>query len=180
MASAPEQLEEDVLEVGLTAVERHDLVPGERLDERVGTTHASTEAVFRAVTALGGNKGWHSGEWLWRVRGLVDLAWGGPGLRRGRRHPSELRVGDYVDFWRVERLDAGSLVSLRAEMVLPGDAWLDFRIEREGSLTTMTQTARFRPRGLWGRAYWYAVAPFHRFVFAGLARGVIDDAQRDL
>lgn len=148
-------------------------------DERVVTTHASPEAVFRAVTALGGNKGWYSGEWLWRFRGLIDLAWGGPGLRRGRRHPSALRVGDYVDFWRVERLEAASLVSLRAEMVLPGEAWLDFRIEREGALTTMTQTARFKPRGLWGRAYWYAVAPFHRFVFAGLARGVIDDAQRD-
>ena len=147
-------------------------------DERVVTTRATPESVYRAVTSLGGDTGWHGGEWLWRVRGLLDLVWGGPGLRRGRRHPRDLRVGEYVDFWRVEELDEPSFVSLRAEMVLPGEAWLDFRIQRDGTLTTLTQIARFTPRGLWGRAYWYAVAPFHRFVFPGLARGVIGDAER--
>ncbi len=91
-------------------------------------------------------------------------------MRRGRRHPTALRVGDVVDFWRVEALEPDRLVRLRAEMRLPGEAWLEWRIERDGTDTHLFQRALFRPRGLLGRVYWYAVAPFHRFIFRPLAR----------
>ena len=147
-------------------------------DVRVVSTTASVPQLFAAVTALGGATGWHRGEWLWRLRGLFDRAWGGPGLRRGRRHPSELHVGDHVDFWRVEALDAPTFLRLHAEMVLPGEAWLEFTITPNEAGSTLTQRARFKPRGLWGRAYWYGVSPFHRFVFPGLARGIVRDAEQ--
>jgi uncharacterized protein YbjT (DUF2867 family) len=151
----------------------------ELVDERVAETTASLERTFAAVAALGGSTGWHAGEWLWRLRGYVDLVWGGPGLRRGRRHPTDLAVGDYVDFWRVDELDAPRRLRLHAEMVLPGEAWLEWTLEPTERGTRVTQRARFKPRGLWGRAYWYAVSPFHGFVFPGLLRGVVRDAQRD-
>lgn len=147
-------------------------------DVRVGETSASPAAVFAAVSSLGGSKGWHHGEWLWRIRGFFDLVWGGPGLRRGRRHPSDLRVGDHVDFWRVVDLEAPRVVKLRAEMVLPGDAWLEWSIESSGRGAKLTQCARFQPRGLLGRAYWYVVTPFHFIVFAGLVRGILRDAEQ--
>lgn len=146
-------------------------------DLRVTHTSASAESVYAAITSLGGAKGWHRGEWLWRLRGYLDLVIGGPGLRRGRRHPEQLRVGDFVDFWRVESLEANHLLRLHAEMVLPGDAWLEWDIATEGSQTTITQRASFKPKGLLGRAYWYAVAPFHRFVFPGLLEGIKRDAE---
>ncbi len=147
-------------------------------DVRVRHSDASVERVLAAVTSLGGEKGWHRGEWLWRVRGFSDLLWGGPGLRRGRRHPHELHVGDYVDFWRVEALGtAPHLVRLHAEMVLPGEAWLQWTVTSNGPGATVTQEALFKPRGLLGRVYWYAVAPFHVLVFPGLLKGIIADAE---
>lgn len=149
----------------------------ELTDVRVATTSAAPERVFAALCTLGGDHGWHRGEWLWRVRGLFDLVWGGPGLRRGRRHPSDLRVGDYVDFWRVDALESPTGLRLHAEMVLPGDAWLEWTVAPTPSGSRLTQRARFKPRGLWGRTYWYAVAPFHFLVFPGLLRGVIAEAE---
>jgi uncharacterized protein YbjT (DUF2867 family) len=149
----------------------------ELADERVVESSATPEELFAALSTLGGSKGWHAGEWLWRLRGLADLVWGGPGLRRGRRHPSDLVVGDYVDFWRVEALEAPRHLRLHAEMVLPGEAWLEWTVERTAEGSRLTQRARFKPRGLWGRAYWLAVLPFHGFVFPGLARGVVADAE---
>jgi len=146
-------------------------------DVRVEHATTSVGAAFAAVTSLGGEKGWHRSERLWRLRGFFDLLWGGPGLRRGRRHPSELHEGDYVDFWRVEELDPPRFVRLHAEMVLPGEAWLQWTIEPTKDGVTITQEAIFKPRGLLGRAYWYAVAPFHVLVFPGLLRGIIKDAQ---
>ena len=142
-----------------------------RRDVRTRTTTLSTHAVFTAVTSLGGETGWLSGEWLWKIRGLIDQLIGGPGLRRGR--PRELRVGDPLDFWRVEEIDPGVALGLYAEMRLPGQARLRWDIAREGDVTTITQTALFRPRGLLGRLYWWSVAPFHRFVFPGLLEGIL-------
>ena len=149
----------------------------ELVDERHRDTTASAHDVFAAVCAVGGEKGWYSGEWLWRLRGLFDQVWGGPGLRRGRRHPSELRVGDFVDFWRVDEVEEDRFVRLHAEMRLPGEAWLEWRITTSPRGTRLTQLARFKPRGLLGRVYWYAVAPFHGLVFPGLTRGIVADAE---
>lgn len=138
-------------------------------DVRSASSHASPEAVFAVVTAIGGRQGYFSAPLLWKVRGAIDKAVGGIGLRRGRRHPTQLEVGDAVDFWRVEALDAPRMLRLRAEMRLPGEAWLEFDVKpaTDGG-SVITQTARFQPRGLWGRAYWYGVAPFHRLVFPSM------------
>lgn len=147
-------------------------------DVRTTHTTASAERVFAAVSSIGGTKGWHAGRRLWQLRGLADLVWGGPGLRRGRRHPTELHVGDHVDFWRVVAFEAPTFVKLHAEMVLPGDAWIEWTITPTPTGTQITQRARFKPRGLWGRVYWYSVAPFHFLVFPGLLRGIVSDAER--
>ena len=149
----------------------------ELTDERTATTDASVEQVFAALCSLGGDTGWHSGEWLWRLRGFIDVLWGGPGIRRGRRDPHSLVIGDYVDFWRVEDLRTPEFLRLHAEMLLPGDAWLEWTVSGTPTGTTIVQRARFKPRGLWGRIYWYAVLPFHSLVFPGLLRGVIKQAR---
>lgn len=146
-------------------------------DVRSRASVAGVREVFLAACALGGDRGWHRGEWLWKVRGFLDQLWGGPGLRRGRRHPSELRVGDYVDFWRVVEIRENEFLKLRAEMLLPGDAWLEWRITPTPSGSSITQTARFKPRGLWGRLYWCGVWPFHFLIFPGLLKGIIRDAE---
>jgi hypothetical protein len=148
-------------------------------DRRTTTVHAPASVVYRVVTAIGGKQGWYSSEWLWSIRGLVDKIVGGPGMRRGRRDATDLRVGDAVDFWRVEELVPDRLVRFRAEMRLPGEAWIEWRIDPAGDdACVVHQTARFHPRGLWGRAYWLGVAPFHRFVFPALLDGVQRDAER--
>jgi uncharacterized protein YbjT (DUF2867 family) len=158
-------------------------------DERQRHVDASAASVYHTVEAIGGTTGWYSGEWLWRIRGLMDTVIGGVGMRRGRRHPTELRVGDPLDFWRVEDLVPDRLVRLHAEMKLPGEAWLEWRIvpdptndPDDGSLPdvgcTIHQLARYHPRGLLGRAYWLAVAPFHRFVFPDMVEGIAADAER--
>jgi hypothetical protein len=152
-------------------------------DVRERTVHASPEVVHRTVCGIGGARGWYVGEWLWELRGFADKIVGGPGMRRGRRDPDRLRVGDAVDFWRVEALEPGALLRLRAEMRLPGVAALEWRIERlpddaDGSRCRLVQTATFVPRGLWGRMYWYGVAPFHRFVFPGLVAGLVAAAEQ--
>lgn len=128
------------------------------------------ERVIQRVWSLGGSFGWPSMNWAWRIRGWLDVAAGGTGLRRGRRHPEELRAGDALDFWRVVMADRTSdpgsaRLILYAEMRLPGEAWLDFEIT-EGELR---QTATFRPRGLMGRLYWYSVLPFHFLLFPRMA-----------
>jgi uncharacterized protein YbjT (DUF2867 family) len=147
-------------------------------DVRTGTTPAGPFRVFDTVTAVGGERGWYSGQILWQIRGLVDQLVGGPGLRRGRRSATTLGVGDPLDFWRVESVSPGARLRLHAEMRLPGDAWLTWEISEVGSAgTRITQTAEFRPRGLLGRLYWYSVAPFHRLVFPGLLHGIIHDAE---
>jgi hypothetical protein len=147
-------------------------------DERVVEVAAPAAVVFSAITAIGGDRGWYASDWLWAVRGLADKMIGGPGMRRGRRHPTDLRVGDALDFWRVEALEPDRLLRLRAEMRVPGRAWLEWRLEAtaDGRGTRVQQLARFDPRGLWGRVYWLGVMPFHRFVFPGLLAGLARDA----
>ena len=148
------------------------------LDRRERYVAASPAELFQVVCSIGGRQGWYAGGWLWRLRGVLDSLVGGVGMRRGRSHPRQLAVGDPLDFWRVESLVPDRLLRLRAEMRLPGDAWLQWQIEPDGDGATMTQTARFHPRGLLGRLYWIAVAPFHRLIFPGILAGICADAER--
>ena len=138
---------------------------------------ADPHHTWTAVCRVGGERGWYSGDLLWKARGLLDRLAGGPGLRRGRRDPEHLAVGEPVDFWRVEDLEADRRLVLHAEMRLPGEAWLEWTLEPVDGGTRLRQVAKFRPRGLLGRCYWYAIAPFHRLVFPGLIRGIADDAR---
>ena len=126
--------------------------------------------VLDNIWTIGGSKGWYYGNWLWQMRGFVDKLFGGVGLRRGRTHPSHLDSGDSLDFWRVllANKDEKRLL-LFAEMKLPGEAWLEFRIDEENVLH---QIATFRPRGLFGRLYWYSLVPFHYFIFGGMIRNI--------
>jgi hypothetical protein len=148
----------------------------ELTDVRTKLVHADAHATWTAVCSVGGDRGWYSGDILWKARGLLDQLAGGPGLRRGRRHPDRLAVGEPVDFWRVEDIEEDRLLVLHAEMRLPGEAWLSWTMEPTPDGTLLVQTARYRPRGLFGRAYWYAVAPFHGLVFPGLLNGIARDA----
>ncbi len=149
------------------------------IDERSRDVAARPEVLWEVVEGIGGERGWYSFPLAWAVRGLLDRLVGGVGLRRGRRHPDRLTVGEPLDFWRVEALDRPRLLRLRAEMRLPGQAWLEFRVEPDGSGgSTLHQRAVFRPRGLAGRAYWLAVWPFHGVVFEGMLRNMSQAAER--
>lgn len=138
-------------------------------DEKSRTvTGRETETLDR-IWQLGGNQGWYYGNFLWKIRGMLDKMVGGVGLRRGRTHAHQLHAGDSLDFWRVLVADrAGKRLLLYAEMKLPGDAWLEFCIAEKDGESVLTQTATFRPRGLWGRLYWAAMLPFHFFLFGGM------------
>ena len=134
---------------------------------------APASAVYRVLTGIGGQRGWYYANWAWRIRGIVDRLLGGAGLRRGRRHPDELRVGDALDFWRVEALEVDHLVRLRAEMKLPGRAWLQFEVrDTEAGTSQLEQTAAFLPKGLGGLAYWYGLYPVHARIFDGLVKEI--------
>jgi hypothetical protein len=133
----------------------------------------SAERVWSTVTAIGGSNGWYFAHGLWWLRGLMDRFVGGPGLRRGRRHPTRLRVGDGLDFWRVVAVEAPSRLLLLAEMKTPGDALLEFVISPEGpGRVELKMVSRFLPRGLAGILYWYALLPTHRWLFEGMLRAV--------
>lgn len=150
-------------------------------DERVAVAEAPVEDLFAEVCAIGGDRGWLAFDFLWEVRGLLDTAIGGIGTRRGRRHPSDLAVGDALDFWRVEVFEANELLRLRAEMKVPGEAWLEFRTSSLGEgRSVLEQRARFVPRGLWGRAYWVTMMPFHAFIFPLMARRLAAAAAQPL
>jgi len=149
------------------------------VDERTGTVRSSQAALWRVIEGIGGETGWYSISAAWAVRGLADRLAGGVGVRRGRRDPARLVVGDALDFWRVEAITPGSLLRLRAEMKLPGLAWLELMAGRDDDgRTTYTQRAIFQPRGLAGHAYWRSVAPFHGVVFGGMLRNITATAQR--
>ena len=147
-------------------------------DKRVADVAARPADLWRVIEGIGGENGWYSWSLGWQVRGWIDRLVGGVGLRRGRRDPSRLRVGDAVDFWRVDQIEPGHLLRLRAEMRLPGRAWLEFRVDPAGDRSTYTQRAVFQPRGLAGHLYWWSVAPLHRLVFGGMARNITAAATR--
>jgi uncharacterized protein YbjT (DUF2867 family) len=148
-------------------------------DARKRTIAAPDWAIFRAVCRVGGGHGWYAADSLWRIRGWMDRLVGGPGLRRGRRDPEIVRYGEALDFWRVVGHVADRRLSLRAEMKLPGEAVLEFRIEPIGAREcTLQQVALFQPKGLVGLMYWYAVAPFHHIVFRGMLLGIEREALR--
>ena len=140
---------------------------------------ASPKEAFAAVCRIGGETGYHYADWLWRIRGYIDLLVGGVGLRRGRRSKTSLRVGDTLDFWRVEAIEPGRLLRLAAEMKMPGRAWLEFEVTADGTASTVRQTATFDPSGLLGRVYWYALYPFHQFVFHDMLHGVARAARSE-
>lgn len=148
-------------------------------DERRTRVDAPLDAVWQVLQTVGGERGWYSWPLAWEVRGVLDRLSGGPGLRRGRRHPTRLVVGDAVDFWRVEHVEHERVLRLRAEMRLPGLAWLELAVrpEADGS-TTLRQVATFHPHGLAGQLYWWAVTPFHGIVFGGMQRGMRAEAER--
>jgi uncharacterized protein YbjT (DUF2867 family) len=151
---------------------------GNRLvDSRSTQVAASPAKVFAAVERIGGAAGWHYANWLWMLRGWLDLLLGGVGMRRGRRDPERLRVGDTLDCWRVESIQPDQRLRLAAEMKLPGRAWLEFEVQPDGDGARLRQTATFDPLGLWGLAYWYGVWPLHQLVFAGMLRGIVKSAE---
>ena len=146
---------------------------GQRLvDRRMVSVTASPAACFARIERLGGRQGWPAFNWLWRLRGFVDLLVGGVGMRRGRPENRPLRVGDALDFWRVEAYDPPTRLRLFAEMKVPGRAWLEFVVEPDAAGSRVTQTAMFDPVGLFGRAYWYAIYPLHALVFQGMLDGI--------
>ena len=148
-------------------------------DTRVRITDASIGSLWEAVEEIGGETGWYGSDFLWYMRGLIDRMIGGVGLRRGRRDPLHLRVGDSLDFWRVESLQNQTSLKLYAEMILPGKAWLEFRIRKlANGKSEVIQEASFLPRGLGGRLYWYVILPLHTFVFPTMIRNLIRSANR--
>jgi uncharacterized protein YbjT (DUF2867 family) len=152
------------------------------VDRRRRDVQATPEALWAVIEGIGGERGWYSFPLAWRVRGLADRLVGGVGLRRGRRDPERVFVGESIDFWRVEERDQGRMLRLRAEMRLPGLAWLELGIEASDGgatapRTTYVQRAIFHPRGLLGHLYWWAVAPFHGIVFGGMARNIARAAE---
>ena len=168
VSSWKDALTSQVLHEGIT---RHMQVPvfGCFKDLR-RLTSPDPDAALRRIWSIGGANGWFYGNWLWRVRGFLDKVVGGVGLRRGRKNPVEISAGESLDFWRVLLADKkGKRLLLYAEMKLPGEAWLEFRITNDNAIV---QTATFRPRGLLGRLYWYAVLPFHGFIFKGMLRRI--------
>lgn len=154
---------------------------GERFGSRLVDTRTTfvsvpPEQAFSPIQRIGGRTGWYYADFLWRIRGFLDLLVGGAGMRRGRRHPVQLSVGETLDCWRVEKFEPPHVLRLFAEMKLPGRAWLEFSVSPHGSGACITQTAIFDPVGLSGLAYWYGIWPLHQFVFAGMLRRIAEAA----
>ena len=150
---------------------------GSRLvDSRTLRVAALPAAAFAPIERIGGDTGWYAWNWLWNLRGILDLLVGGVGTRRGRPSPTVMQIGDAVDFWRVEAIEPNHHVRLAAEMKLPGRAWLEFEVTADGAQTIIRQTATFDPVGLAGRIYWYALYPLHQLVFRDMLRGIAQAA----
>ncbi len=147
------------------------------LDERVVRSSATKEDLFWAFTRIGGDFGYYTMNWAWSIRGLLDSLVGGVGLRRGRRHPEDIRVGESLDFWRVVAVVPGESLQLAAEMKLPGQAWLTFQAEGTDGSSQLSQRAVFVPRGLLGRLYWWALVPFHFAIFQRMANKIARAAE---
>jgi uncharacterized protein YbjT (DUF2867 family) len=164
----------DALSSSGTSRSRSGVRFGSRMvDSRTAKVNASREASFAPIQWIGGDTGWYFGDWLWRLRGFLDLLVGGVGIRRGRRDPVNLQVGDALDFWRVEAFEPEQLLRLQAEMKAPGRAWLEFEVTGDETTSTIRQTAIWDPVGLFGLAYWYVLYPLHHLVFAGMLRGIV-------
>ncbi len=149
------------------------------MDSRTATVNVSPQAAFAPIQKIGGITGWYAFNALWSLRGLLDMLAGGVGVRRGRRSPVNIRVGDSLDFWRVEAFEPGRMLRLRAEMKVPGRAWLEFEVTGNAEQSVIRQTAIFDPVGLFGKLYWYALYPLHYLVFGGMLRGIAAAARRE-
>ena len=147
-------------------------------DHREIESDVPIKKIWEQIEGIGGERGWFGSGWLWYLRGLIDRMVGGVGLRRGRRDPVHLRVGDTVDFWRVEAMEHGKSLRLYAEMILPGKAWLEFTLSESDGKSVVTQDALFEPRGLGGQIYWYLVSPFHFFIFPTMLRNIVKAARK--
>jgi len=153
---------------------------GTRLvDSRTAQVMKPPATAFKPIERIGGDTGWYAWNWLWQLRGFLDLVAGGVGMRRGRPISETLRVGDTVDFWRVEAFEPNRFLRLVAEMKLPGRAWLEFEVTGDRTSATIRQTAIFDPVGLWGLVYWYALYPFHQLVFSGMLQRIVYAALRE-
>jgi hypothetical protein len=149
------------------------------MERRQQVVSALPADVFHAFSSLGGEEGWLYLNWTWRLRGIADRLVGGGGFRRGRRDPLHVRVGDALDFWRVEVVEPDRLLRLRAEMKVPGRAWLQFKAEPlETGQTRLGQTAFFAPKGLSGLLYWYVLYPVHGLIFSGMIRRLAQRAEQ--
>jgi uncharacterized protein YbjT (DUF2867 family) len=166
---------QDGEESGPEELSVHD---GMIVERRSVISTARSEDAWEQIVSMGGDKGWPYADLLWDLRGMLDRLVGGPGTRRGRRHPTELNVGDALDFWRVEAIQPGRLLRLRAEMKVPGTAWLQFEVRTVTAGTKIVQTAFFDPRGLLGRIYWYLLYFPHLFIFPGMVRSLARAAER--
>lgn len=153
---------------------------GMLLERRQVHVDAPPETVYRTFAGIGGERGWPAFDWMWRIRGLLDRMVGGVGMRRGRRHPDDLRVGDAFDFWRVEAIEKNHTLVLRAEMRLPGSGWLKFEAnpEEDGEGTCLVQTAYFASKGLWGLLYWYSLYPIHGVIFSRMIHNLAAQAEQ--
>jgi len=149
------------------------------VDSRVAQVARPPVLAFKPIRQIGGARGWYYANWLWHLRGWLDLLLGGAGLRRGRRNPAWLVAGDTVDFWRVEAFEPDRRLRLMAEMRLPGRAWLEFEVEGDATSAYIRQTAIFDPIGVGGRLYWYALYPLHRMIFAGMLRGIVRASEHE-
>jgi uncharacterized protein YbjT (DUF2867 family) len=149
------------------------------VENRQVEVEAAPFQVFQTFTSIGGKKGYGYMDWAWRLRGVLDRMVGGVGFRRGRRSESRVRVGDAIDFWRVEAVEKGEMIRLRAEMRVPGRAWLQYRAQRQpDGKTRLFQTAYFAPKGLFGLLYWYALYPIHSLIFSGMIRHLAVEAEK--
>jgi len=156
----------------MNGISPHIQVPkfGCFIDKRRINITREPEKVLQKIWSIGGTRGWYHANWLWEIRGAMDRLTGGVGLRRGRKNPTEISAGESLDFWRVLMANKSEKrLLLYAEMRLPGEAWLEFKIINDNELV---QTATFRPLGIWGRIYWYSVLPFHGYIFKGMIKAI--------
>lgn len=150
------------------------------IEKRERVINASTQRVFEIVSKLGGKNGWYA-NWLWQARGILDRIFGGVGMRRGRRDADKLMIGDPLDFWRVEAVETNKLIRLRAEMKLPGRAWLQFSLRQiDPGKSILTQIAFFEPKGLFGVIYWYSIYFVHKLVFGGMINDIKSKSESTL
>ena len=150
------------------------------VDRRMQRTTASVDAMFKTVCRIGGENGWYSPNWLWRLRGVLDRMVGGPGMGGARRDPDHLELDDRVGFWRVVNVEEPKTVHLIAEMKVPGIAALEFDIDPapSGTGSILTHTAKFEPDGVFGHLYWWAMVPAHGWVFGSMVRNMVAEAER--